>query len=187
MTISPAIRIVALVGLLGALGLGAFTFLVLGHKSTPTVIATPPHQSRTTSTHTGDTAHTARTAHTATHSAAHPVTHHASVATAVPTDFPSIRHALAYHSVVVAVVYAPGFAAENGLVAAAQAGAKAAHAGFTVIDVRKEKAAEALAASYPYASDPSVLIFTRPGTVVTDLDGVQDSQAVAQAALDARP
>ncbi len=75
---------------------------------------------------------------------------------------------------------------QDGLVAQARAGAQAAHAGFVPLDVRREKLAESVALRFPNAFDPAVLILDHSGRVVAELDGVQQSTAVAQAALDAR-
>ncbi len=98
----------------------------------------------------------------------------------------TLRHQLRLHRVVVAVLFASGVPDESGLVKAAKLGARAAHAGFVVFDVRGEKTAELVAQKYPGTSDPAVLILRRPGSVITALPGVQESQTVTQAVVDAR-
>jgi hypothetical protein len=98
----------------------------------------------------------------------------------------SLRRALASHGVVVAVLYAPGVPGDAGAVAAAREGARDAHVGFTTLNVRDEAVAKAIALKLPGSSDPSVLLVTRPGKIVTLLAGYTDRAVVAQAARDAR-
>ena len=116
-----------------------------------------------------------------------PAHHAAAIAGLSSTTLPPpLVHALRYHKIVVAVLYAPGVASEAGVVSLARQGAHAAHAGFVALNVRGEKTAEGVALSFPGAFDPSVLIVNRHGVAVTRLDGVQESAAVAQAVADAR-
>jgi hypothetical protein len=104
-----------------------------------------------------------------------------------PDALPSrLAQALRHHSIVVAALYAPGVAGEAGVVSLAREGARSVHAGFVPLNVRGERIAESLALRFPEAFDPAVLIVNRSGTVVTELDGVQQSASVAQAVLDAR-
>ena len=97
-----------------------------------------------------------------------------------------MRAALERSAVVVAVLDAPGIAGDAGAVAEARSGAKAAHVGFAVLNVRDEAVAAALAEQAPNATDPAVLVVRRPGTVAVELDGFADSETVAQAAVDVR-
>jgi hypothetical protein len=98
----------------------------------------------------------------------------------------TLRAALARSATVVAVLDAPGIAGDAGAVKAARTGAKAAHVGFAVLNVRNEATAAALAQQAPGATDPAVLVVRRPGTIAVELDGYADSETVAQAAVDAR-
>jgi hypothetical protein len=169
-TISPPIRIVALVGLVAALGMGVFMMIGVSHPSNsqaPVVTSS---------------------LHPAHHAVAHakPLAHKATFASAVGRLPAGLARALTLHPVVVAALTAHGLPDEKGLVDAARQGAKAANAGFVVFDVRNEKMAESVATLVPEASDPAVLIITRSHGVVTMLQGVQESMAVAQAAADAR-
>ena len=69
----------------------------------------------------------------------------------------------------------------------AAAGARLAGAGFVALDViRNQKAAEALMVELDAVlRAPAVLVFARPGEVMVQLDGFRDRDAVAQAALNA--
>jgi hypothetical protein len=182
-TISPHIRIGALVAVVALLGIGAFALLELGHHSKttpPPARATHRHATATASaSHAASAHHTATSRHAATHASA------ASALTA--EQLPArLTHLLRYHSIVVAVLYAPGVAGETGVVGLARTGAKRAHAGFIALDVREEKTAELVSLRFPNAFDPTVLILNRQGEAVTMLNGVQQSTAVAQAVLDVR-
>ncbi len=97
-----------------------------------------------------------------------------------------LRAALARSAVVVAVLDAPGIRGDAGAVTEARRGARAARAGFAVLNVRDEAIASALAATAPAATDPAVLVVRRPGTIAVELDGYADSETVAQAAVNAR-
>ena len=178
MTISPTTRIIVLIAVAVLLGLGGFLLLDLGHKNAAT--KTPvAHHSATTHVAPHTSSSTTRPAVSAHHAAA--------IAGLSSTTLPSpLVHALRYHKIVVAVLYAPGVASEAGVVSLARQGAHAAHAGFVALNVRGEKTAEGVALSFPGAFDPSVLIVNHHGVAVTRLDGVQESAAVAQAVTDAR-
>jgi hypothetical protein len=97
-----------------------------------------------------------------------------------------MKHALRYSNVVVAAVYLPGSARDAQTLREARAGARDAHAGFVALNVGKERIAAALAPKLDPVADPAVLVFERPGTVVTQLDGYADRTTVAQAAANAR-
>jgi hypothetical protein len=123
--------------------------------------------------------------------------HHSPTAPSPPIRKPSppspestlpavLRHALAGHRVVVAVLYAPGVPGDAAAVEAARQGATEAHVGFTALNVRNEAVAKAMALKLPGSSDPSVLLVARPGKIVTLLAGFTDRAVVAQAARDAR-
>ena len=140
---------------------------------------------------TDSTKSPAASVHHASATITHSVSPHRSAAHAAAVASPDtlpqpLTHALRYHRVVVAVLYAPGVSGQAGLIAQARAGAHAAHAGFVPLDVRREKLAEFVALRFPNAFDPAVLILDHSGRAVTELDGVQQSTAVAQAVLDAR-
>jgi hypothetical protein len=98
-----------------------------------------------------------------------------------------LRKALSHSRVVVAVLYAPDIPGDSDAVNEARKGAKAAHVGFTVLNVRNEAVARAVARQVQGASDPAVLVVRRPGTVALKIDGFVDAAAVAQAAANTHP
>jgi hypothetical protein len=119
--------------------------------------------------------------------AAKPARHHAKVVIHVDPSLPAaLRNALLRHPVVVAVLYASHAPGDEDALKAARAGAHGAHAGFAVLDVSKEKIAQAVALKLPGTADPSVLVVRRPGKITVLLPGYADSDAVAEAVHNAR-
>jgi hypothetical protein len=103
-----------------------------------------------------------------------------------PSLPPALRTALRRHPVVVAVLYASRAPGDGAALKAARAGAHDAHAGFAVLDVSKEKIAQAVALKLPGTADPSVVVVRRPGKITVLLPGYADSDAVAEAVHNAR-
>jgi hypothetical protein len=163
--ISPQMKTVALVGaglVIVVLGLKVLVFHPK-HASAPVpVVVHPVH-------HSSVTAHASRRKQQPD--------------SGLPAE---LRRELKHNKIVVAVLAAPGTLDDQDAVNAARKGARAAHAGFAVLNVRKESVARALARKVPGISDPSVLVVTRPGTVAVRLSGYADTQTVAQAVVDAR-
>ena len=91
----------------------------------------------------------------------------------------ALRKALLAHDVVIAVVYGAG---DSDAIAAAQQGAKTAHAGFAALDVGQESIARDVAQLVPGIGDPAVLVVRRPGTVTASYPGYSDADTIAQAA-----
>jgi hypothetical protein len=96
----------------------------------------------------------------------------------------NLARALRRERVVVAAVWAPS-AGDTSALAQARAGAQASGAGFVALNVLFEGHAKALERLVGPISDPSVLVFKRPGKVANRLEGFADSATVAQAALNA--
>ncbi len=201
-TISPQIRILAIVGLLAAVGLGA-SLLVFGHGSSKTTEpaakthATP--RSSTTTTPAHSTPRTHSTPAKASPAAKHiSKTHVASRAHAKKTKPASFRGnrvyatlplplqwALAHHKVVVVSLYNPSSDVDAISVAEAHAGAIDAGAGFLLVSVLDNKVAGILTALLPGGGllpDPGVLVYRAPGDIAIRLDGFADRASVAQAA-----
>jgi hypothetical protein len=207
LTVSPQIKILALVGLLAAVGLAA-SMLVLGGSSKKT--ATPPVT--TPAVHVPAKPHTthvqAPTKHTAKKHRAVPATtkpatkthatttHHK--AKAKPKGFhgnkvyaqlpPALQWQLAHHKVVVVSFYNPSSEVDAISVAEAHAGATDAGAGFLLVSVLDDKVAGILTALLPGGGllpDPGVFVYRAPGNVALRLDGFADRAAVAQAATNA--
>jgi len=108
--------------------------------------------------------------------------HHAKASVHVDPTLPAaLRTALRRHAVVVAVLYAAHAPGDQEALTAAREGARGAHAGFAVLDVAKEKVAQAVALKLPGTADPSVLVVRRPGKITVLVSGYMDSDAVAAA------
>ena len=200
LTVSPQIKILALVGLLAAVGLAASMF-VLGGSSKKTVTAavpTPavqiPAKTHTTRVHT-PAKHTAKK-HSAVHAAAKPAAkaHHKAKSkgfhgNAVYAQLPqALQWQLAHHKVVVVSFYNPSSEVDAISVAEAHAGATDAGAGFLLVSVLDNKVAGILTALLPGGGllpDPGVFVYRAPGNVALRLDGFADRAAVAQAATNA--
>jgi hypothetical protein len=197
LTVSPQIRIVALVGLIAAVGLGASMFVFGGHSSktqTTSSVTTPVRR------------HHAPAVKPATTPAKHATKHHAApkhvAKTAHRARKPSAFHGnpvyaqlpqalqwqLAHHKIVVVSLYNPSSDVDAISVAEAHAGATDAGAGFLLVDVLDNKVAGLLTALLPGGGllpDPGVLVYRAPGDVAIRLDGFNDRDSVAQAATNA--
>jgi hypothetical protein len=209
LTVSPQIKILALVGLLAAVGLAA-SMLVLGGSSKKTVttsaVSTPvrhtPAKTPVTPVHTPVKPVTKT--HRAVHPAVKPATKtHATTTThpkakAKPKGFhgnkvyaqlpPALQWQLAHHKVVVVSFYNPSSEVDAISVAEAHAGATDAGAGFLLVSVLDDKVAGILTALLPGGGllpDPGVFVYRAPGNVALRLDGFADRAAVAQAATNA--
>lgn len=197
LTVSPQIRIVAVVGLVAAVGLGASMFMLGGRSSktsTESVTTTavrrhaPPAKPSTTPAKHATKPHTA-TKHVAKakprHTAKSAKFHGNPVYAQLPVP---LQWELAHHKVVVVSLYNPASDTDAISVAEAHAGAVAAGAGFLLVDVLDNKVAGILTGLRPDGSllpDPGVLVYRAPGDVAIELDGFNDRDAVAQAAKNA--
>jgi hypothetical protein len=209
LTVSPQIKILALVGLLAAVGLALSMFVLGGSsKKTLTSAVTTPAVHTPAKTHTtqvqAPTKHTAKKHHavapapakhaTKTHAAT--TTHH-NVKTKpkgfhgnkVYAQLPqALQWQLAHHKVVVVSFYNPSSEVDAISVAEAHAGATDAGAGFLLVSVLDDKVAGILTALLPGGGllpDPGVFVYRAPGKVALRLDGFADRAAVAQAATNA--
>jgi hypothetical protein len=195
LTVSPQIRIVALVGLLAALGLAGSMFVLGGGGSKSETVATP------TATQTRPTAtkpHAKPAAQTPAKHTAKPQTKPHAKPLATPrqpakfhgnpvyANLPgSLQWELAHHKVVVVSVYNPRSDVDSISVAEAHAGAVKAGAGFLLVSVLDNEVAGILTALLPGGGllpDPGVLVYKAPGDVALRLDGFADRDSVAQAA-----
>ena len=208
LTISPQIKILALVGLLAAVGLAASTFMLGGSskRTATSAVSTPvvhtPARPRTTHV-TAPAKHTAKKHHAVTASAKPTtkkratVAHHKATATKpkgfhgnkVYAQLPqALQWQLAHHKVVVVSFYNPSSEVDAISVAEAHAGATDAGAGFLLVSVLDNKVAGILTALLPGGGllpDPGVFVYRAPGNVALRLDGFADRAAVAQAATNA--
>jgi hypothetical protein len=194
LTVSPQIKILALVGLLAAVGLAASTFVLGGSsKKTPTVAlhrplrhATKPRTvvhphaptKRVTKTHTVSPAKAQKKGQAAGF-------HGNAVYAQLPKP---LQWQLAHHKVVVVSFYNPSSNVDAISVAEAHAGATDAGAGFLLVSVLDNKVAGILTALLPGGGllpDPGVIIYRAPGDIALRLDGFSDRASVAQAATNA--
>lgn len=201
-TVSPQIKILALVGLLAAVALAASMFVLGGSSknattSTPTVHTpaktrapvTPPTTRHRTVVH-APAKHVTKThavvpakAH---HTHAKPSTFHGNP---VYAQLPkALQWQLAHHKVVVVSFYNPSSNVDAISVAEAHAGATDAGAGFLLVSVLDNKVAGILTGLLPGGGllpDPGVLIYRAPGNVAFRFDGFNDRASIAQAATNA--
>jgi hypothetical protein len=203
LTVSPQIKVLALVGLLAAVGLAASMFVLGGSsKKTPTTAAQTPAKVHTpvrhvtkpvTTVHRHVPVKPAAKTHTVSHAKAHKAKTKAKPArfhgNAVYAQLPKpLQWQLAHHKVVVVSFYNPSSSVDAISVAEAHAGATDAGAGFLLVSVLDNKVAGILTALLPGGGllpDPGVIIYRAPGDVALRLDGFADRASVAQAATNA--
>jgi hypothetical protein len=196
--ISAPIRIVALVGVLAALAMGAWT-LTAGRSgagsSSPEQagpVAQHPIQSaqavagklsahnRATAAGKPDVAPSVRkAAATQVHRAKPKVS---TLADGTPRTIASV---LRHHRVAVVLLYDPQSKVDSLSLGEAQLGAGRANAGFLRVNVLKQRQAAPFAKAFGILQAPTVLFFARPGKLVQKLVGFADQDTVAQAALNA--
>jgi len=214
MTISPPIRILALVGVIAIVAFGATTML----RHSPTITRTSTAQPHGGGSLVHHVVPPKTVAHTTpkTHAPAKPSrTHHAAVtapkaaaktrAAAKPAAKPKPKPAprgnlvyedlpaplqwqLALHKIVVVSPYNPNADVDAISVAEAHAGAVDAGAGFLLVNVLDDKVAGMLTALLPGGGllpDPGVLVYRAPGDLIVRLDGFADRASVAQAVTNA--
>jgi hypothetical protein len=176
MTISPPIRVFAAVGVIAAMGLALFLFVLgragdTGRETASTVAPkTPPATAETPARQT-------------------PVKPQQPTATRFQTPrsgFPSaVDRAFRKHRVVVLVVFMPGSPVDALVRAEARAAAIATRAGYVRINALNERLAGQLLAKTGVLPDPAVLVLRRPGLVTATL-GVTDRTTVVQAVAEAK-
>lgn len=209
MTISPQMRIVALVALLAVVGLSGSMLFLRGGSADKT-------QTTPVSTRAATTA--ARTTPDKASTTAKPVAHPAKPATKPATKpkpvakhvtkpkhaakppafhgnpvYATLPHALqwqlAHNKIVVVSVYNPRSDVDAITVAEAHAGALDAGVGFLLVSVLDNKVAGILTALLPEGGllpNPGVLVYRAPGDIALRLDGFADRDTVAQAATNAK-
>ncbi len=211
LTISPQIKIVALVGLVLVVLAGGYSVL-LGHSSSPPADAAKVivHK-HTAATHTKKSvtvvkkgAHVTKVKHvTVSKGRTHRVAAttkttvvHTKKRTAVVrsgnlvySDLPApLQWQLARHHIVVVSIYSADSNVDSISVAEAQAGATEAGAGFLLVNVLDNSLAGPLTALLPGGGllpDPGILIYRSPGNIAMRIDGFVDRDAVAQAVANA--
>ena len=174
LSLTPPIRMFALVGTLAAVGLAAFLFLLRPAGDDMTSAVTTP---------------VAKPAETTERATPRPVRVPRTTPRLAPlpaSGFPlPIHRALRRNRVVVVSVYMPGASIDSFVRAEARAGARRARAGYVAVSALNERLVRPLVAKTGVLPDPAVLVLRRPGVVIATL-GVTDRQTVAQAVAQAR-
>jgi len=180
-TLSPPIRIFAFTGVLAAVGLAAF-FFVIGRSGGEAVTSQGSPAATKTETATTQPATPAAAA-----PAARPAQRPKARAAALPASgFPlPVHRALRRNRVVVVVVYMPGASVDRVVRAEARAGAQASRAGIVHLSALSERLVQPLVAKTGVLPSPAVVVLKRPGVVAATL-GVTDRQTIAQAVAQAR-
>lgn len=196
-TVSPPIRIAAVVGLVAALALGAF-FMFMGHSSGSS--AAPPVHIVHHPFGPGVKAQAAVPATTAAHvhvaakaAVAHaPVVHRAperpaAEVAALQAGLPAtVARALGRSRVVVVELTDPQAEVDGIAYAEARAGAQEAGVGFVALDVLSQADVGGLTEKLGQVlPDPGLLVYRRPATLAVRIDGFVDKDTVAQAAHNA--
>jgi hypothetical protein len=97
----------------------------------------------------------------------------------------AVSAALARNRIVVVSLYAPKVELDDMALQEAKAGAAEAGAGFVAVNVLSEVQSRQLTKQLGVLEDPAVLVFKRPGDVVTRFSGFADKQTILQAARNA--
>jgi hypothetical protein len=202
LTVSPQIRIVALVGLLLALGLGGAMHVMGGGSGSATAIAPSQNSavlrakdvaSRATPRAKNPTTAAASATHKAAAAkpkvasapakpAVKPTQAAKQVSSALAAGLPvSLARSLTANATVVAVIYNPQAQVDAIAFAEARAGAALAGAGFVGLNVLSQAEVGKLTEQLGLLPDPAVLVFTRPATLAARIDGFADKETVAQA------
>jgi hypothetical protein len=197
--VAAPIRVVALVGLLAALAIGAWTF-VLGQKGTTGAVSTSSEAVGSVGENPIAAAQSAASKLNAHNkgTAGKPDAVQTSPKRATPTHLrkakpvkspgetpTTIAGVLRHHKVAVVLLYDPQSKVNALSLGETQLGANRAHAGFLRVNVLKARQSAPFATTYGVLQVPTVLFFARPGKLVQKLVGFQDQDTVAQAALNA--
>lgn len=167
LSVSPPIRILAVLGGLLAVAAGLFAFMQRPSESPPAAPAAVGKPAPV---------------------ASKPTPAPAPVQPAVKLDSglpPALAAALTQEKVVVVSLYVPGARVDELATAEARAGAELGGAGFLALNVLDEASAGPLLDKVGVLDDPSLLVFTRPGVVAVQIAGFADRETVAQAAASA--
>jgi hypothetical protein len=184
----PRLRLIGLVAGLGVLALGA-GYMMLG-RSQPSSSAAE-HKvvplSQRAHAKAKKAVHPAKRPARKPKRVARPKTKPKPVATpAAQNGLPgTLAASLARSRVVVVALYAPKVELDDMALAEAKAGASAAGSGFLAINVLDESQTRPLTKELGVLEDPAVLVFRRPGELVTRFSGFVDKQTVFQAARNA--
>lgn len=182
MTISPQVRLVALVGLIAAVALAGGVFLLSRDRN-----RSSPQAPLAAASAPSPKAARLPALPSATAPPARAKQGRKPAAVARDTGLPiAVTRALRRHAVVVVALHARGAAVDQLARAESKAGARDARAGFVALDVEVRRQIEPLVRQTGVLQAPAVLVFRRPGKLRFRLDGYADRVSVAQAVADAR-
>jgi hypothetical protein len=159
MTLSPQVKIVALVGVLLIALAGSAFFVMHGHASHN--LTTPTTPQTTTTPHV-----------------------HVVQPTVDPLLPAPLRAVLEHNAVVVVAFYDPHSAVARATITEAEAGAATAHVGFLRVNLLDDPVAGTLTALLPSGQllpNPGIIIYKRPGTVIYRTDGYLDRAGIVEA------
>lgn len=181
LTLSPPIRVFALVGIIAATALGAFFFLV----ARPGVSegSGSPAASTTSTVGPGATKPATPTRGTETPT---PQRRPRSAPLQTKSGFPlKIDRALRKGRPVIVVVYMPGSSVDRIVLGEALRASRRSRASYVPVSALNERVARQLVAKTGVLPQPAVLVLKNPGIVVATLS-VTDSETIAQAVALAR-
>jgi hypothetical protein len=214
LTLSPQMKIVALVGVILVLALGAGSMLLKRSATAPVTVPTTPlkhfhpkvaapakHAVKPVAATSKSSAkpaarHAAAPAISAKPTSANPATKPAvkpekkAVVPAVATNgLPGALDLLLHgHRVVVVALWDPEIPSDRYAFLEAEAGAKAANAGFLGVNVLDEKLSApltALVGGGTVLPSPGVLVYKQPAMLMNRIDGFADRDAIAEAVSNA--
>lgn len=197
-TLSPPVRYAALLGLLAAVLIGG-GMTVLGHRGTTTAAthaikhhpfgpgvkkhATALKRHSTKATKPKATKPKATpTLPAAPKALERPSAVIAAIAAGLPK---AVAAELGRYSTVVVAVYNPYSEVDGIAFAEARAGARIAGVGFVGLNVLSQAQVGQLTQMLGLLPDPGLLVYTRPGRLVSKISGFADKETVAQAAQNA--
>lgn len=178
-TLSPPVRLFALVGVLAAIAVG-----LLLYTQTRTSSASPA-AAGATPTLGGSHSRLGSSATHRIHSTSTEPVRTTPRIRLLPGLPGPVAHALRYSKVVVVSLYTAGGSGDRAALQQARAGAASAHAGFAAVNVLNERFAVGLDKFAGATSSPAVLVVRRPGRIVNRFGGYADKVLVAQAAQNA--
>ncbi|HSC91389.1 MAG TPA: hypothetical protein VLB86_07035 [Gaiellaceae bacterium] len=188
LSLSPQMRVVALVGLLAALALGAGMLLLTRAQATagaddlsPAELtrALAPAKPKPSAAAPTETAR----APVASARKPEPKTKPLVAANGVPT---AIVEALRRSPAVVVSLTARGAEIDDVTLAEAEAAAAAAGVPYVKIDVLRPELGRAIARTLGVVEPPATLVYRRPSALYVQLDGYADRDTIAQAAENAK-
>jgi len=195
-TLSPPVRIAALLGLTATVLFGA-AMMVLGRgeSSVPTTHRIKHHpfgrgvkakQASTAPVATPRKHSATKTKPAAARALAQKASMKRAAAAALAAGLPApVARALGQHSTVVISLYNPYSEVDGIAFAEARAGAHLAGVGFVPLNVLSKAQVGKLTEQLGLLPDPGLLVYVRPATLVVKISGFADKETVAQAAQNA--